>query len=161
MITSCKDLRRNRFLPWVAVPFVATSVSALFALLGSSPANHTPPPSPLTRLASQHFSLEISPDPVDLGVVGGVESLERTVSLRNAQSGSLTLERVETSCPCVSVSALPLRIGRGEAGTLRVRFDPSSDPDFEGPLCVQLTGFLAGGEIAFRTEVRLRAEYER
>lgn len=93
-------------------------------------------------------------------MAGGLDSLEKPVSVRNARSGPLTVERFETSCPCVSVSALPLRIGRGEAGILWVRFDPSSVPDFEGSLTVELTGLLAGGEIAFRTEVRLRVEYE-
>ena len=97
---------------------------------------------------------------MDFGVIGWGETIERSLSVRNMRTDSLTLERVETSCPCVSVSALPVRIGLGEAAILRVRFDPTSDPDFEGPLSAQVTGFLASGEIAFRTEVRLRSEEE-
>ena len=34
-------------------------------------------------------------------------------------------------------------------------FDPSSEPGFRGKLAVQITGYLTGGEVAFRTQVNL------
>jgi len=135
---------------------LATALASAF-LFGSSIPNRT---QPHTGLTSEQLPLETSPDPVELGVVGGVEPLERSVSVTNARSDPLTLVRVESSCPCVSASGLPVRIGLGQSAVLTIRFDPSADPGFEGALSVDLAGFLTNGEIAFRTQARLRAEYE-
>jgi len=91
-------------------------------------------------------------------VVHEGEAIERPLSIRNTRDDALTLERVETSCPCIGVSPIPIEIGPRQTKVLSVSFNPSSDPDFEGELSVQLTGYLSSGGIAFRTEVRLRSE---
>ena len=117
-----------------------------------------PPPSSLTRLPSQHSPLEISPDPLEFSVLGDGEATEKVVSIRNTGNDPLTLERVETSCPCISVSGVPLEVGPHESGALTVTFHRSLDQDPEFRVSVQLTGYLTMGQTGFRVELRLRPE---
>jgi len=151
---------QNRVLLYASLPLVLGVATASFAILGSSLSNDTPPPLNPTSSENRHFPLEISPDPIDLDVVHEGEGIERPLSLRNTRDDALTLERVETSCACVRVSPIPVEVGPRQTKVLSVGFNSSSDPDFEGKLSVHLTGYLSGGEIAFRTEVRLRSEDE-
>jgi hypothetical protein len=73
--------------------------------------------------------------------------------VRNQQSDALTLERTVSSCPCIGVSGLPVRLRPNEARGLKVAFDPAEAPEFRGGLSVELDGYLADARIAFRTRV--------
>ncbi len=80
--------------------------------------------------------------------------------LRNSGLETATLERVETSCPCLEVGPLPLKIDPANTGELTVRFDPAEEPGFRGRLAIDLTGLAPDGQVAFRTRVcvEVRAE---
>jgi Protein of unknown function (DUF1573) len=105
---------------------------------------------------SRGFPLEISPEPVDLGDVDGTKPREATSWVKKTRDEALTLERIETSCPCVGRVGAPLRIGAGETHSMTVRFDPSSEIDFQGELGAHLTGYSTDGTVAFRTVVNLK-----
>lgn len=67
----------------------------------------------------------------------------------------MTLEQIETSCPCIAVGRLPLQIGPRETQTLTVRLDSSLDGEPAGNLGVNVTGYLSDGTVAFRTQVKI------
>jgi len=149
MKTTNQVSRSNRLLLWTACIFAACALS----ILGSSTPNHTPPPSNLASSSGQLFPLEISPDPIDLGVIRAGESVRATLQLRNTRDEPLTLERIETTCPCVEVASVPLRINPGERQAMSVSFDSSSEPKFVGALRIDMTGFDKGGRCAFKARV--------
>jgi len=70
----------------------------------------------------------------------------------------VTLERIETSCLCIRTTPTSIEIGPNETVTLEVSFDPSSDPDFTGALGVEISAYLAGGQLGFRTLVKVRVD---
>ncbi|MGC8642478.1 MAG: DUF1573 domain-containing protein [Isosphaeraceae bacterium] len=121
-----------------------------------SPQIIPPPHSNLTGPGSDFFPVEISPDPIDFGVIRWARVPRAPLSLRNVRSDPLTIDRIETSCECVSVAPVPVEIGPRQTRVVSVSFDPSSEPGFEGGLAVRLTAYLSGGEVAFRTTVNAR-----
>ena len=149
---------RPGFLLSVVLPAGAVvMITALAVVLRSL--NHTPPrPVNSAGAATHHFPLEISPDPIDLGILRRGESAHASVLIRNKQNVSLIIERVVLSCPCILAPSFPLQMGPHDVSRLSFSFDPSSEPDFEGKLAIEVTGYLAGGEIAFRTEVILEVQ---
>ncbi len=145
----------NRLLVWATLPpALVLAVSAL-SILGSSTPNHTPPPSKLASTTDQHFPLEISPDPIEFGTLNQGEVAQASLRIQNNRSAPVTIERLETSCPCISMEPIPLHIGPHETQTLTVNFNPSTDGEYEGRLGVQVTSYLTGGVVGFRTEVKL------
>ncbi|MGC8639443.1 MAG: DUF1573 domain-containing protein [Isosphaeraceae bacterium] len=96
----------------------------------------------------------MSPDPISLGVLSPGEGAEALASVRNIGARTVVVARVETSCPCVQVSQLPIRLGDGQTASLRILFDPSKEPGFCGGLTVHVRGY---GErsIVFCTRVSL------
>jgi hypothetical protein len=119
-----------------------------------------PPPSSLepSNSARQHLPLAISPDPIELGVLQPGQSARRSLTVRNTLSEPLPLERFETSCPCTRFRGIPIYMGPNETRELEVSFDPPEDPDFQGALCVNVTGYLADGRVALQTRVKLKVE---
>jgi len=99
--------------------------------------------------------LEIRPDPISLGVIEAGTPGKAALTLRNPGSVPLTLERVETSCSCIRVETVPVRIDACGSVDLAVVFDPTSEPDFRGGLSVDLTGRMPGGATLFHTQVNL------
>lgn len=86
---------------------------------------------------------------VEPGRVGGAE-----IVIANRGATAVVVERIESSCECLTVDPLSLRLGAGKSGVLRVVFDSSQEADFRGELGVELTGRAAGG-VAFRTVVNV------
>ncbi len=123
------------------------------ALAGS----HAPPPVISARPGSQHFPLEISPDPISLGTLRPGESSFASLRLRNAGDTLLTVSRIATSCPCVSIEPLPTSVAPRQVVKLTVHVDRESDPEFESPLEVEVTGYLTDETVAFRASVRFQA----
>jgi hypothetical protein len=101
----------------------------------------------------------LDPDPINLGVLKPGQSVEVTLTLQNPRSAeALTVERVETSCSCVSVSPLPTRLESGESDSLAVKFDASKEPDFRGRLSVKLTGLGANESTLFETRLNVEVQ---
>jgi hypothetical protein len=106
------------------------------------------------------FPLEVGPDAIALRVQQGQGPAGTSVPVRNSQAVPLTLERIETSCPCIGVSGLPVRLEPDETVDLKLAFDPSHEPEFAGALLVRVTGYLAENRVAFETKVRLQVDPE-
>ncbi len=66
----------------------------------------------------------------------------------------MTIERIETSCPCLTATPAPIRVGPHERIALAINFDSSSDHDFAGRLSIAITAY-ARAEVAFRTFARV------
>jgi Protein of unknown function (DUF1573) len=92
---------------------------------------------------------------VVLSAVHPGELAETSLSIRNTRPEPLIIERIEKTCPCIDVVGVPVRLAPNETKDLKVTFDPSHDPDFEGRLSVEVTGLLADGSIGFQTRVRV------
>jgi len=152
IVTAC---RGTRTLTWVVVPGVA----GLIALTA-----HGVPRSGQSALSARPVMTGPGGLPVavgaeaDLGALPPGRAGSGSLRVQNVSSERLTVERVETSCPCVVVRGLPVSLESNEARDLELSFDPSEDPEFRGALCVGATGFLSGGRVAFRTNVNLRVE---
>jgi len=97
----------------------------------------------------------ISPDPISLGILTPGHAGGARYTVFNPATVTLTLERIETSCPCVKTSDGPIRIEPGEVKTLAIEFDPFDDPKFRGGLNVEMSGRGAGDVTLFRTHVVL------
>jgi hypothetical protein len=107
------------------------------------------------------FPLESSPNPLLLGSLRPGHAASGEISLRNPAREPITIERIETSCPCLSIAPALLEIGPGRSATLIVRFNPAEDPDFRGSLSIEVTGLGTDGAVVFRTHVRLTVAGER
>jgi len=90
-----------------------------------------------------------------LGALRPGESTEKSLSVRNTQDEAVTIERAETSCHCVNVGRVPVRLEPHETANLPVTFDPSEDPDFAGRLSVEVICYLTDGSISFQTKVNV------
>src|SRR5579885_3439235 len=114
-----------------------------------------PPPLKSAPSAHQRFPLAISRDPIELGVMPPGQAARCLLLVRNPLPGRATIERIETSCPCIGAGGLPVQIEPSQTIELEVAFDPSEAKDFRGRLSVDLTAFLADGQVGFRTKVNL------
>jgi len=76
------------------------------------------------------------------------------VALINRTSDAITIERIDTSCPCLAVTPGSFRIDSGERLALNLKFDSSTEPEFRGRLSIEVTGYAANGA-AFQTRVKL------
>lgn len=90
-----------------------------------------------------------------LGSIPPGQRAEGTLTLLNPHGEALTVDRVETSCPCVLVSPLPLGVDAGQSATLSVVFDASHDPAFRGALAIELVGRASEGSALFRSHISL------
>ena len=99
--------------------------------------------------------LAISPDPLCLGTLEAGGAATASLTAQNHGREALILERVESSCPCVSVGPVPVQIAAGGSALLAVTVDLAGEPDFRGGLTVDLTGNATDGATMFHTEVRL------
>jgi hypothetical protein len=115
---------------------------------------HAKPASP----AGSRFLLDCYPDPVSLGVLSSGQKSRTDFTLVNRTSQPLTIERIETSCPCLTTALASTSIGPGEKKVLSLEFDSSAEPDFHGGLSMDVTGF-SSGVMAFHllADVEIRA----
>ncbi|MFI5456162.1 MAG: DUF1573 domain-containing protein [Isosphaerales bacterium] len=154
MLTSFARFRSRRLLLFAGPPAALAAVGAALSSLGSSRSDQVTRAGPASG-AEQRFPLAISPCPIIFEAYESGESAQTSLVVRNTQSVALTLERIETSCSCIGIAPVPIEIGPGEPRTLNVTFDSSSDPDFEGGLSVEISGYLSDGKIAFRTQAKV------
>jgi len=156
MCHNFNESRRGYLLAWGFIPIViGLGTFALSPLRSSSPQ----PSRPLetANSASRRFPLAISPDPVCLGVIGRGESGETTLSVLNTDDKALMIDRIVTSCPCISVGDVPVILRPGEPQNLKIIYNLSEDPNFEGQLAVLITCYLSDGKIGFKTTINLEA----
>jgi hypothetical protein len=146
--------RSRRLLVLASASAALAVVVAALSSLGSSTSGPASAVGPYSG-AEQRFPLLTSPALVDFETLEAGESAQTSLLVRNTESVALTLERVETSCSCIAVAPVPIEIGPGKQTALTVTFDSSSEPDFEGGLSVEISGYLADGRVAFRTKTKV------
>lgn len=95
------------------------------------------------------------PSLVSLGVLRPGEPGRGTFSLRNDSKLVVIVDHVESTCPCVAISPLPIRIASKKTVNMEVLFEPQEESDFRGSLSVELSGKGSGSEILFRMRVEL------
>ena len=81
------------------------------------------------------------------------------LTLVNHGSQAVAIERIETSCPCMTITPASILIEVGEKKLLTVEFDSSTELDFHGGLSIEVTGYASVG-IAFHAlaNLEIRAE---
>jgi Protein of unknown function (DUF1573) len=121
---------RSRLLLLAAIPGLAGIAALSLSRSGTTTSNHLPPPFDPSSSIARPFPLEISPDPVSLGVVRSGQKASATLTLVNRGLQVLAIERIETSCSCLMITPESIRIGPGESKVLMLEFDPSAEPDF-------------------------------
>ena len=67
--------------------------------------------------------LQVSPDPVSLGSLGLGQQAAGRLAPCHLGHGQVIIERVETSCPCLDVEPLPIKIEAGRSANLTIRFN--------------------------------------
>jgi len=144
----------NRRLLWVALLLALLMFVGTLAIPGSSTLNHNPFSLSSVGTRGQHFPLEISPDPISLGVVDTGQKARGSLTLVNHGSQPVRVERIESSCPCLAITPHLIRIGPHEKKVLTVEFDGSVEPDFHGGLAIDVTGYAAE-RVAFHTVAKL------
>jgi len=124
-----------------------------FSILGRSVARSGP-----DGLVRGSPPLAIRPDLVDLGALRPGQSAVSMLTVQNTLSHAVTLQRIESSCPCIATEGIRAYLRPNETGLVGVSFNPFEDPEFRGSLCVRLTGYLDDGRMAFQTKVNLKVK---
>jgi len=139
----------------ILAAFSGTAVLVAVALAApeSPTQDHIPQPPNSASSPVRGFPIEISPHPVLLKISSQLGSARATITLCNPSTEPVIVERVETSCPCIEVSPVPLEVEPAGKSDLGVTFDPSFDPDFKGDLRVHLSGYDERDRLLFRTYV--------
>jgi hypothetical protein len=150
-----RDAGRTHLFTWSALSTSVILVPFALLTLDSLTPNHTTPPSNLKSSARQRFPLEISPDPVDLGILLPGQSAQATITLHNPGPHPVSVEQIETRCPCIRVEPASFKVAAGEFAEFVARFDPSHDPDFRGGLSIDVVGRSSRDFVLFRARVNL------
>src|SRR5208282_4496506 len=133
--------RRSQVFFWASAPIGCALCGYLVGRIGASARSAPPPQIRVTAPAQSRYPLAISPDPIAMGTISAGRPAEAGLVVHNDQSIALNLERTVTSCPCIGVSGVPVRLGPNEAKRLNVAFDPTEDPEFRGELSVDISGY--------------------
>ena len=133
-----------------------------FALLCFAPifSQAYPTRSDAAGAAAMRLSLEVGPNRISR-VWSKASPRDATLSILNSGSESVTVARIETSCPCVTIAPSQITVAPSARALLLVAFDPSGEPDFRGGLSIRVTGYLTGDIVAFSTLVDLEVRAER
>ena len=116
----------------------------LLALPGctwSEPAPGVTPSSPRVTVCLGGGST--APAVLDLGIVEPGVAAYGQLTIRNQERMPVIVNRMKSSCPCISGSPLPRSVAPGETAVIKIAFDPSGEPDFRGNLGVILSGIGA------------------
>jgi hypothetical protein len=150
---ACSIVRSARGRASLVVGSLAAMAALPVAAVGFRTAHSIPPPSNLARSAEPGFLLEVKPDPVSLGVLEPGRLTDATIRLCSRSGRSVVVERIETTCSCLTADPPPFEVKPGGTVLWSIKFDLSDDPDFLGSLAVGIVGFDATGAVAFKTQV--------
>jgi hypothetical protein len=151
--TVCAVSDKRSWPTWLALSASLIVVPLALLPFGSASRNQQPTGASLTGLSRPRFSLEVSPELVDLGAHRAGEPARAWLRLRNEHDRTVVLETVKADCPCIRAQPVPIRIPPGGVARLLLSLDSDSEPGFTGKLLVPVAGYQANGEIAFRVQV--------
>ena len=161
MSTRNPSIHHRGRLSLVAASIGLAGFTALsLAFLGSAASNYASPRFEIGKRGQSAYPLENKPELVLLGTLAAGQHAEATITLLNPSRDAVQIDRVETSCPCLSAEPTKFKVGPGESAEVRLAFDPSQEPDFRGGLSIEVIGYGAMAKIAFRTRVNLDVHAE-
>ena len=111
------------------------------------------PPGGLPTSSSAARRLTLTPESLDLGTLASRAVGRAELQVTNGSTQTIDIERVSTSCPCMTVAPGAFRVGPMQGKTIRVTFYPAAERDFRGQLRVDISGHGSDGEILLRTSV--------
>lgn len=156
MVARGIDCLRGHTL-WYA-GFIAFGLIAIATVVlnlpGSKPGRSLPMQNP-SRSTVSRFPLEISPNPVSLGSLNPGQVVDKKIVLSNPWTTPVTIQRIETSCPCLEVAPVPIEIASGRSGEIVVRFNSTEDPDYRGVLGIEVTGYNPSGKSVMEMRIDL------
>jgi len=95
------------------------------------------------------------PDAVWLSRVNRDGLREGTLRVHNPTHELEEVARLETSCPCLSISPQKFCLKPAEAIDVRLLFSPDGPQDDPGPLSIEAIGKSASDTVLFKTKVLL------
>ena len=157
------NIRQNEFLkshPVHARPSRIVRNSLTVSLLICCGCSSPVEPQQDTRSAmkppSSNFPLRAEPSVLLLGMLKPGDSSEASARIRNTSQVPHSVDRIVTSCPCVSSSASTFSLGSGEDCVITLKFDSREEPEFRGNLTVEVMGKSRDDELLFQLLVRVR-----
>lgn len=145
----CLAFRNAAFVCLLALSFLETS--------GCKPDRDQSQTHQMTPLSHSSPFLSIRPDPLSLGTLMPGESAKSSLTIENSHSTQVSIENIETSCPCVRLAPVSFSLGTHETATVAVVFDPTGETMFRGNLSVDVIGKGRGGVDVFRSQVDLES----
>lgn len=134
------DFRMRHLLLWVILSVVWTTACSPESSELIPASHHSSYP-----LVPSSHRIIVEPDPIAFGALKPGQHAAIKVTVRNPLSESATIQRVETSCPCIHLAPLPICIPPGQDAELTVCYDPDDEPNFRGDLSVNIKGFDRSG----------------
>ncbi len=92
----------------------------------------------------------------DLGDVPQGKIREFELFMKNAHDREITVNAVETSCPCLKAQGLPWRFSAGEGRSVRFRLDLAERSEFTGSLLLEAKGKAGARAEAFRVHIKVQ-----
>jgi hypothetical protein len=103
-------------------------------------------------LQDMHASpLVVSPERIDMGLIGQGCASSRAFELHNRSGGEIEIASVETSCPCASVRPSRKTLSPGERLHMVLDLNMDAEPAFQGGLRVRINGLSRDRKILFST----------
>lgn len=127
------------------------------ACVPSDARSQPPPPTPpaIRYAIAQQCNLVIDPELLSLGNSTSGHVITVKLKIRNLHFDPITIDRVKTSCPCLMVKSLPVRLSACESVSIEVVFDPNIEPDFRGSLDIELDGLDPAGNLLFQSRAKV------
>lgn len=100
--------------------------------------------------------LDVQPPVVDLGAIVRGQRAVAEVRISNPTADLIEWDRIETSCPCISLRIQANSVDPGGSALAVVIFDSSVEPDYTGDLGVDVKGVGFDGRPVLRFQVRVR-----
>jgi hypothetical protein len=94
---------------------------------------------PFDSLSSGHGNVAFSPDTMDFGEVKQGCRAENAVTITNNSDSEFAVDRVESSCDCLTLLVPTKPLKPGEQATVKFVLDMSREPEFVGGLRLTVT----------------------
>jgi hypothetical protein len=139
------------------VPLSLALSCLILSILASSPATHFHSATGLDPSGSRGRDslFNAHPEYISLGDLNPGHSRRVSFSVRNTQPVPVRIDRLETSCHCLTISPSSIHVGPGESQALLARYEASEEDGFSGALSVEVVGYQ-NGNVAFKSYVHLQ-----
>jgi hypothetical protein len=99
--------------------------------------------------------LEVSPATIQLGTIEQGGRRVFAVGLHNSHDSAIAIRHVQGSCPCLEAHEIPWQLEPREHKTVELSVDLTREPDFTGPLLIDVEGIAFVDTRVFAIRVQL------